>query len=81
MDADKEPTVQKSAVPAAFEDIKACIKQMQEQVESVEKEYDGDCEELKKSMATAVTALETYLEEEKTVAQLVEDLGKLVDAH
>ena len=81
--ADKKIIVEKSAVPAAFENIKKCIEEMQAQVEIVEKEYDGDCEELKKSMETAVTALETYLEnektEEKTVAQLVEDLGKLVD--
>jgi hypothetical protein len=83
--ADKKIIVEKSAVPAAFENIKKCIEEMQAQVQSVEEEYDGDCEELKKSMETAVTALETYLEnektEEKTVAQLVEDLGKLVHAH
>ena len=81
--ADKKIIVEKSAVPAAFENIKKCIEEMRAQVEIVEKEYDGDCEALKKSMVTAVTALETYLEnektEKKTVAQLVEDLGKLVD--
>jgi hypothetical protein len=81
--ADKTIIVEKSAVPAAFENIKKCIEDMGAQVDIVEKQYAGDCEELKKSMVTAVTALETYLEnektEEKTVAQLVQDLGKLVD--
>jgi vacuolar-type H+-ATPase subunit I/STV1 len=79
--ADKKIIVEKSAVPAAFENIKKCIEEMRAQVQSVEEEYNGDCEALKKSMATALTALETYLAEEKTVAQLVEDLGRLVDAH
>jgi hypothetical protein len=77
MNADKKLIVEKSAVPAAFENMKACIEEMRTQVQSVETEYDRDCEALKKSMATVVTALETYLAEEKTVAQLVEDLGNL----
>ena len=83
MNADKEPTVKQSAVRAAFEKIKACIEEMPAQVQSVEQEYGWDCGVLKLSIEAALTALQTYLEdektEEKTVAQLVEDLGELVD--
>ena len=54
------------------------------QVQSVEQEYAWDCGVLHKSMEAALTALQTYLEDEKTekktVAQLVQDLGDLVDA-
>jgi len=84
MNADLEPIVPKSAVPAAFEGMKACIEEMRAQVPIVEQQYDGDCGVLKPSMEAALTALQTYLEDEKTekktVAQLVQDLGDLVDA-
>ena len=61
MDVDYEPTVERSAVPAAFEKIKQCIEEMQTHVVSVEEEYDVDYGVLKTSMETAVTRLETYL--------------------
>jgi hypothetical protein len=60
MNADLKIIVDESAVPAAFENIKECIEEMRAQVHIVEKQYDGDCEALKKSMATALAALETY---------------------
>ena len=60
MNADLKIIVDKSAVPAAFKDIKTCIEDMRAQVQIVENQYDGDCEALKKSMATALAALETY---------------------
>ena len=63
--ADHKPSVQRTAVPAVFENIKECIEGMSAQVESVEQEYDGDCSELKTSMQTALTRLETYLSEEQ----------------
>ncbi len=71
MNSDLQPIVDRSAVPAAFENIKKCIEEMRAQVESVEQEYDGDCAELKTSMETAVTRLETYLLEEKQGAEHV----------
>ncbi len=79
MTADMRPKVQMTAVPAALENIKTCIEEMRAQVQSVEQEYNGDCEALKKSMETAVTELQTYLAEEKPVAELLQDLGRLVE--
>ena len=61
INAEYEPTIERSDVPEAFKNIKKCIEEMRAHVVSVEEEYNMDFIVLKTSMETAVTQLETYL--------------------